>query len=551
MKNDPKDRDFPAGLPKPEGQRPVGAQAQGPRSAGGASKTEDRRRAAIADEVDDRIGSMLRDDPEDDPSVESGTAPDIRNQGEEVHAGSMFGEHDDLFMKERIGYGGMAEVWRAGQIIHGEVEGDRDMDVAVKVFHLSGMGSTARDFAIPRFEQEGKLLRKLRNPHVVQVYAFGVTRGGKPYFVMEYLDGRTLEDVIEQEGRPLPIDRAIHIARQIASALSAAHEKDIIHRDLKPGNVMMVKRDGDKDFVKVLDFGIAKVLGENRLQATGPLQPVGTPPYMAHEQLCGEKIDARVDVYTLGVILYAMLTGGRLPFGDKNLIEIVRAQESGRPLPPSEWNDAVSPSLDALILSALSINPNKRPASMTVFASALKAAVQSGKARAEERSRRLLFAVLFALLMLVGLGTFFLGRNGGPAQAPVAVQPAAVDAGASLPKRPDDLEKGPPYVPALPEVKLAQEKGQRSAKAGKVRAGKVNPEKTRARSPIASAQVRAVSREDGGKIRGSSPDAGSSRTDGGDVHSPSRDAGVRPKRFKPMRPIIIEVAPATGAGGND
>lgn len=225
-----------------------------------------------------------------------------------------------------LGSGGMGSVYRAEHVHMRKA-------VAVKVLHRE---MTAVPEVVARFEREAVAAGRIEHPNVVQASDFGRLEDGAFYLVLEYVEGESLAKVIERG--PLPPERALHIARQIAHALAAAHAQNIIHRDLKPDNVMLVDRENYPDFVKVLDFGIAKV----RMQdATGKTQHLtqlgtvfGTPEYMSPEQARGNPVDGRSDLYTLGVIIYEMLTGST-PFKSDDLIVVLTRTitEQPKPLP--------------------------------------------------------------------------------------------------------------------------------------------------------------------------------------------------------------------------
>ncbi|MCC6877819.1 MAG: serine/threonine protein kinase, partial [Sandaracinaceae bacterium] len=259
-----------------------------------------------------------------------------------------------------LGEGGMGLVYDAKHEILGT-------PLAIKVLRKDASGD---EEAVERLKREAQAASAIGHEHIVDVRDFGRLADGSVYVVMELLDGVDLYRVV-REG-PLPIDRLRHIAIQICEALGAAHERGIVHRDLKPENVLLIARRGDPDFVKVLDFGIAKVQNAS-LKLTAAGRVMGTPEYMSPEQCSGGAVDARADVYSLGVMLYEMATG-RLPFADRDLVELVRKQIQQPPLAPS----VVRPDLDiplpleAIILRCLAKKPEERLQSMADVAEALR-----------------------------------------------------------------------------------------------------------------------------------------------------------------------------------
>jgi serine/threonine-protein kinase len=206
---------------------------------------------------------------------------------------------------------------------------------------------------------------RLSHQHIVTTLDYGNLPDGSPYLIMEKLSGSSLKSLLEPDV-PMDTRRAVRFARQLAGALDAAHEAGVVHRDLKPENVQVVQTRSDGDVIKVLDFGIAKVSGATQLTATGSI--VGTPRYMSPEQCRGEAIDARADIYSLGVILYEMVTG-RLPF-DGDLGAIIRQQLTAAPTPPGRFV-SIPESLEQAILRCMEKAPDARFEDAAAFDAAL------------------------------------------------------------------------------------------------------------------------------------------------------------------------------------
>jgi eukaryotic-like serine/threonine-protein kinase len=257
-----------------------------------------------------------------------------------------------------LGAGGMARVFRAEHTPAGRT-------VAIKILNAAVAGDPDVQ---SRFFMEARIVNEIHHPNIVEVTDFGISRG-RPFIVMEYLQGQTLTRRVERDGA-LPEATAIRIARQIAAALRAVHERGIVHRDLKPDNIFLSNHLDHPDFVKILDFGIAKFLSRDESQThhtqTGTV--IGTPAYMSPEQCLGDvALDLRTDIYSLGVVLFQMVTG-LPPFQAEGVGRLMLAQIQDAPP-----RAGVSRGLDAIIARALAKQPSARFASMREMRDALGA----------------------------------------------------------------------------------------------------------------------------------------------------------------------------------
>ncbi|HEY8431319.1 MAG TPA: protein kinase [Sandaracinaceae bacterium] len=285
---------------------------------------------------------------------------------------------DQFKIEEKIGAGGMGSVYRARQTtLH--------RDVAIKILHPELADN--RD-AVRRFKREARVCTALDHPNVVRVFLFGQLPDGSLYIVMEFLRGRSLLEVLGREGA-LPVHRALHIATQICDGVGEAHAQGVVHRDIKPENIVLVTKGRDPDFVKVLDFGIARVLwGDDQTQATQSGLVFGTARYISPEGAAGEATDARSDVYSLGVLTYQLLSG-ETPFDAPSPVAMLMKHIHAAPphLLTTERARHVPEAVADVVMRALSKNPEGRYEDAHAFGDALRAAAE--RAGFEVHGRRL------------------------------------------------------------------------------------------------------------------------------------------------------------------
>ncbi|WP_328329083.1 MULTISPECIES: Stk1 family PASTA domain-containing Ser/Thr kinase [unclassified Streptomyces] len=254
-------------------------------------------------------------------------------------------------LRDLLGEGGMASVYLA-------YDQALDRQVAIKTLHTElGREQSFRE----RFRREAQAVAKLSHTNIVSVFDTGEDTLGDalmPYIVMEYVEGQPLGSVLQadiaQYGA-MPADKALKITADVLAALDTSHEMGLVHRDIKPGNVMMTKR----NIVKVMDFGIARAMQSGVTSMTQTGMVVGTPQYLSPEQALGRGVDARSDLYSVGIMLFQLLTG-RLPFDADSPLAIAYAHVQEEPVAPSSINRSITPAVDALVARALKKNPNER-----------------------------------------------------------------------------------------------------------------------------------------------------------------------------------------------
>ncbi|MEU1090351.1 protein kinase [Streptomyces sp. NPDC005892] len=277
-------------------------------------------------------------------------------------------------LRDLLGEGGMASVYLA-------YDAALDRQVAIKTLHTElGREQSFRE----RFRREAQAVAKLQHPNIVSVFDTGEDELGgalMPYIVMEYVEGRPLGSVLREDiatQGAMPADKALKVTADVLAALETSHEMGLVHRDIKPGNVMITKR----GVVKVMDFGIARAMQSGVTSMTQTGMVVGTPQYLSPEQALGRGVDARSDLYSVGVMLFQLLTG-RLPFDADSPLAIAYAHVQEQPATPSTLNRAVSPAVDALVARALRKNPNERfPSAVAMRDEVLRVLSASGHAAA-------------------------------------------------------------------------------------------------------------------------------------------------------------------------
>jgi len=293
-----------------------------------------------------------------------GYVPVLGEDDSDLQPGQQVGEY---VVDGKIGEGGFGSVFKATHPLIGK-------QAAIKVLHRQ---FSAQAGMVSRFVSEARAVNKIRHRHIIDIFAFGQLEDGRHYYIMEYLAGLPLDEHLTARGR-LTIAEAIPILRAIARALDAAHSKGIAHRDLKPENIFLVEEDDGTMYPKLLDFGIAKLLGGQSPQehktATGA--PIGTPYYMSPEQCRGRDVDHRTDIYAFGVVAYHMLTG-MVPFDGEDYMDILMAQIGQEAAPPTSLAPDLPPSVDQGIAWMLKKDPAERPPNLVTAVRALEDAASS------------------------------------------------------------------------------------------------------------------------------------------------------------------------------
>ncbi|MBI5536399.1 MAG: serine/threonine protein kinase [Deltaproteobacteria bacterium] len=278
----------------------------------------------------------------------------------ELTAGQMVGEYQ---IEGKLGEGGFGVVFRAVHPLIGK-------PAAIKVLNRQFSSDPQM---VSRFISEARSVNQIRHRNIIDIFAFGRLEDGRQYYVMELLEGTTLDAYVHGKGK-LPPAEAVGVLRQVARALDAAHAHGIAHRDLKPENIFLTFDDDGAPFPKLLDFGIAKLMGEaGAAHKTRTGVPIGTPYYMSPEQCRGVNVDHRTDIYSFGIVAFEILTG-KLPFSGDTVMDVLLKQATMAPPRASSVAAELPAAMDEPLLAMLDKDPDKRPASVGAAVDALAAA---------------------------------------------------------------------------------------------------------------------------------------------------------------------------------
>ncbi len=359
-----------SGKQRPESEKPVSQASRSgserARRAAGKEKSEKPQRQPTALDLSQELRAMHQaeaDTIRTDGNNKQIPFPEVRTRDAVVNSlvGQTLDEQYEIL--SIVGQGGMSVVYKARHLMLRKI-------VAIKTLlpHL-----VLHPLSLQRFQQEAQAASNIVHTNVVTIYNFGITPEGQPYLVMDYLEGISLQDLIANCGH-LPINRAIYIFSQVASALDLAHEKGVIHRDLKPSNIILVEQGDDKDVVQLVDFGIAKLLpqeGAESIALTQTGEVFGSPLYMSPEQAKGEKLDYRSDIYSMGCLMYETLAG-KPPHNGDNALEVLYKHINDVPPPLSRGDLKIPHALEAIVFKALAKSPDLRYQKMVELAEDLE-----------------------------------------------------------------------------------------------------------------------------------------------------------------------------------
>src|SRR5215470_7469858 len=301
--------------------------------------------------------------------------PRVREAPADPLLGTLLGER--FLVQELIGQGGSGTIYRAEHVT-------LRRKVAIKVLHTE---LSRDDLAVERFRREATTVAEIDNEHIVEIHDFGRTPDGRLYLAMELLEGETLDSVLSREGQ-LSVERTADILIQVGEALMEAHAIGYVHRDLRPRNLYLAMRRGKANFVKLLDFGLAKLVeSESGAASTSLGMTFGDPRYMSPEQARGDRIDRRADIYQLGCVAYEMLTGAP-PFGGNRVFDILTKQVTEIPQPLPTRRPGVPLWMEAAVTKMLAKDPENRFATTTRMVEALRRGLETGEVMEDDVARR-------------------------------------------------------------------------------------------------------------------------------------------------------------------
>lgn len=352
----------------------------------------------------------------------------VRDDGD-VLLGKILGER--FLVQERLGQGASGTIYRAEHVT-------LRRKVAIKVLHHELVRD---DLALERFRREATTVADIDNDHIVEIHDFGRTPDGRLYLAMELLEGETLDAVLAREGK-LPVERVVDVMTQVGDALIEAHAIGYIHRDIRPRNIFLQARRGKPNFVKILDFGLAKAVeSEGQAASTSLGMTFGDPRYMSPEQARGDAIDRRADVYQLGCVAYEMLTGGP-PFMGGRVFDVLARHVNEAPQPVGRLRDDVPKWLEAAVMTMLAKQPADRFATLSRMVEALRIGAANGTIMPVDTARRTETEPPPSVSRVMQkLGRTALGPHGDDDTVPVQATQEKAPAKAAVPEEVSDNTK--------------------------------------------------------------------------------------------------------------
>lgn len=357
-----------------------------------------------------------------------------------------------------VGHGGMGVVYKARDAL-------MERFVAIKMLKAQLISDS---MSVKRFHQEGRAASRINHPHVITVHEFAISPSGQPFIVMDFLEGTSLAQVIKNDGQ-VGVERTVKILAQACDALNHAHRHGVVHRDLKPSNIVLINYDGEKDFVKVVDFGVAKLItgaGQDLQRLTQAGEVCGSPVYMSPEQCQGDELDPRSDIYSMGVVIYETLTG-KLPLIGQTMVETMSKHitDTAPPFNEARPDLYIPERLEAVVFKALSKEQNARHNSMAQLKQDLELAIPkpgrsqvlrsippetgstSGSSKDQQKPSRTLLKATAAIIALVLCGVIlvkWMHNMSTLVKARVSPVPSKIDTQPKLESKPKVETPGNP-----------------------------------------------------------------------------------------------------------